>query len=166
MTTEKRWYASVDWASENHHVRITDSDGRTMAEKIFKHGGEGLNLMADWLMTMSGAESPNQIHIAIEVPHGPVVETLLERGFQVYAINPKQLDRFRDRYSLEPIKLPITCSRSSKICYKITINAVKYIYFVLSLVCNIDVTITINIYGKRVFKLKISIFIYFPLLLA
>jgi transposase len=104
MTTEKRWYAGVDWASENHHVRITDSDGRTMAEKIFKHGGEGLNLMADWLMTMSGVESPNQIHIAIEVPHGPVVETLLERGFQVYTINPKQLDRFRDRYTLAGAK--------------------------------------------------------------
>jgi len=33
------------------------------------------------------------------VPHGPIVETLLERGFNVYAINPKQLDRFRDRFS-------------------------------------------------------------------
>ncbi len=104
MTTEKRWYAGVDWASENHHVRITDSEGRTIGEKIFKHGGEGLNLMADWLMTVSGAKSPNQIHIAIEVPHGPVVETLLERGFQVYAINPKQLDRFRDRYTLAGAK--------------------------------------------------------------
>ncbi len=49
---------------------------------------------------MSGAESPCQIHIAIEEPHGPVVETLLERGIHVYAINPKQLDRFRDRYTL------------------------------------------------------------------
>jgi len=39
------------------------------------------------------------IHVAIEVPHGPIVETLLERGFKVYAINPKQLDRFRDRFS-------------------------------------------------------------------
>jgi transposase len=104
MDTQQRWYAGVDWASQNHHVRIMDSDGRTMAEKIFKHGGEGLNQMADWLMTVSGAESPSQIHIAIEVPHGPVVETLLERGFQVYAINPKQLDRFRDRYTLAGAK--------------------------------------------------------------
>jgi len=28
----------------------------------------------------------------------PVVEALLERGFCVYGINPKQLDRFRDRF--------------------------------------------------------------------
>jgi transposase len=104
MDTQQRWYVGVDWASQNHYVRIVDSDGRTIAEKIFKHGGEGLNQMADWLMTVSGAESPSQIHIAIEVPHGPVVETLLERGFHVCAINPKQLDRFRDRYTLAGAK--------------------------------------------------------------
>jgi Transposase len=37
--------------------------------------------------------------IAIEVPRGALVETLAERGFPVFSINPKQLDRFRDRYS-------------------------------------------------------------------
>ena len=37
--------------------------------------------------------------MAIEVPHGPVVESFIERGFAVHAINPKQLDRFRDRFS-------------------------------------------------------------------
>ncbi len=55
-------------------------------------------------MAVSGAESPSQIHIAIEVPHGPVVETLLERGFHVHAINPKQFDWFRDRYTLAGAK--------------------------------------------------------------
>jgi transposase len=33
-----------------------------------------------------------------------VVETLVERGFHVYAINPKQLDRFRDRHSVAGAK--------------------------------------------------------------
>src|SRR5262249_19747826 len=39
-----------------------------------------------------------------EVPHGPIVETLLERGFAVYAVNPKQLDRFRDRFTVAGAK--------------------------------------------------------------
>ena len=39
------------------------------------------------------------VHAAIEMPHGAVVEALLERGVQVYSINPKQLDRFRDRFT-------------------------------------------------------------------
>lgn len=102
--TEQRWYAGIDWASESHHVRLTDGDGRTIGEKIFKHSGEGLAAMASWLMTVSGAVSAGQIRIAIEVPHGPVVETLIERGFEVYALNPKQLDRFRDRFTLAGAK--------------------------------------------------------------
>jgi transposase len=33
-----------------------------------------------------------------------VVETLIERGFKVHAINPKQMDRFRDRFTLAGAK--------------------------------------------------------------
>jgi transposase len=102
--TEERWYAGVDWASESHLVFLTDGSGRKIGEKIFKHSGEGLAEMAVWLMAASGAGSPSQIHIAIEVPHGPVVETLIERGFMVHAINPKQMDRFRDRFTVAGAK--------------------------------------------------------------
>jgi len=104
MIDQKQWYAGVDWASDSHHVFLTDADGRTIAERAFKHGGEGLAEMAAWLMVMSGATEPSQIKIAIEVPHGPVVETLIERGFKVHAINPKQMDRFRDRFTLAGAK--------------------------------------------------------------
>ena len=102
--SEGRWYAGVDWASESHHVFLTDGSGRKIGEKIFKHSGEGLAEMAAWLLAASGARGPGQIHIAIEVPHGPVVETLIERGFMVHAINPKQMDRFRDRFTLAGAK--------------------------------------------------------------
>jgi Transposase len=104
MTDERRWYVGVDWASENHHVFLTDGVGSKIGEKIFKHSGEGLADMAAWLMTASGAVEPRQVYIAIEVPHGPVVETLIERAFNVYAINPKQMDRFRDRFTLAGAK--------------------------------------------------------------
>ncbi|MFY9874221.1 MAG: transposase [Rhodomicrobium sp.] len=102
--TEQRWYAGVDWASESHHVFLTVGEGRKIGEKIFKHGGEGLAEMANWLLQVSCAADPGQIHIAIEAPHGPVVETLIERGFKVHAINPKQMDRFRDRFTQDPRK--------------------------------------------------------------
>ena len=76
----------------------------TSARELFKHGGEGLAEMTTWLMATSGASEASQIHVAIEVPHGPVVETLIERGFKVHAINPKQIDRFRDRFTLAGAK--------------------------------------------------------------
>jgi transposase len=103
MSEQRQWFAGVDWASESHHVRLTDSAGHDIGERIFRHSGQGLAEMATWLQTTTGAAA-DAIHVAIEVPHGPVVEMLLERGFTVYAINPKQLDRFRDRYTLAGAK--------------------------------------------------------------
>jgi hypothetical protein len=44
------------------------------------------------------------VNRCIHSSRGAVVETLVERGFHVYAINPKQLDRFRDRYSMSGAK--------------------------------------------------------------
>ena len=54
--------------------------------------------MADWLLSFAAGKA-EQVGVAIETPRGPVVESLMERGFAVHAINPKQLDRFRDRIS-------------------------------------------------------------------
>jgi transposase len=99
----RQWFAGVDWASSKHDVSLTDDNGKTIGRRIFEHSGEGLAQMADWLVRESGAE-PQNIHVAIETPHGPVVETLLERGFKVYSINPKQLDRFRDRFTVAGAK--------------------------------------------------------------
>jgi transposase len=104
MSDQTQWYAAVDWASASHHVFLADGDGRRIGERVFEHSGEGLAGMAAWLMAASGAVEAGQIHVAIEVPHGPVVETLLERGFKVHAINPKQMDRFRDRFTLAGAK--------------------------------------------------------------
>jgi transposase len=104
MTDQKRWYAGIDWASESHLVFLADAGGRKIGEREFKHSGEGLAEMAAWLMTTSGASEATQILVAIEVPHGPVVEALMERGFQVHAINPKQMDRFRDRFTMAGAK--------------------------------------------------------------
>src|SRR5207245_5774097 len=56
-----------------------------------------------WLQQTTGA-SPSEIAVAIETPRGPLVELLLERDFQVFALNPKQLDRFRDRFTVAGAK--------------------------------------------------------------
>jgi transposase len=104
MTDQNHWYAGVDWASEKHLVFLADAEGHKIGEREFKHSGEGLAEMAAWLMAASRAAEPSQILVAIEVPHGPVVEALMEHGFKVHAINPKQMDRFRDRFSLAGAK--------------------------------------------------------------
>jgi transposase len=103
MTDDIRYWVGIDWASEKHRVCLLDGSGRCVGEREVAHSGAGLAEMRDWLLEQSGVDAA-QIAVAIETPHGPVVEALLERGFAVYAINPKQLDRFRDRFTVAGAK--------------------------------------------------------------
>lgn len=98
LDMERCWFAGIDWGSQEHRVHVSDELGAKLGARSFSHDGAGLAAMAEWMLKVTGAR-PGNIHIAIETPHGPVVESLMERGFHLYAINPKQLDRFRDRFS-------------------------------------------------------------------
>ena len=103
MTDEmRRWFAGVDRGSERHQVCLLDHSGAVVGERAFAHDGAGLVAMCDWLVSLAG--HPSTVAVAIEVPHGPVVDVLLDRGFAVHAINPKQLDRLRDRFSVAGAK--------------------------------------------------------------
>jgi transposase len=98
----RSWFAGVDWGSEKHQVCMRDVAGTVVGERAFAHNGAGLVAMCDWLVSVAGR--PSTVAVAIEVPHGPVVDVLLDRGFAVHAINPKQLDRLRDRFSVAGAK--------------------------------------------------------------
>jgi transposase len=103
MTDEKkRWFAGVDWGSEKHQVCLLDGAGAVVGERAFRHDGAGLTALCDWLVSLAG--DAGAVAVAIEVPHGPVVDALLDRRFAVHAINPKQLDRLRDRFSVAGAK--------------------------------------------------------------
>ena len=91
----------IDWGSESHQVCRLDGEEEPK-QRSFPHTGEGLKALVDFVV--EGGIDPEQIAIAIEVNHGAVVETLLTMGLRVYAINPKLLDRLRDRFSLAGAK--------------------------------------------------------------
>jgi transposase len=103
MTNEVRWFVGIDWATEQHRACLLDAEGKRVGERDVKHDGTGLPALCCWVLETTGARA-QEIAAAIEAPRGPVVEALLERGFQVFAINPKQLDRFRDRFSMSGAK--------------------------------------------------------------
>jgi transposase len=103
MTAKILWFVGVDWATEQHRACLLDVEGKRVAERDVKHDGAGLQELCSWLLEKTGARA-EEIAVAIEAPRGPVVEGLLERGFQLFAINPKQLDRFRDRFSMSGAK--------------------------------------------------------------
>jgi transposase len=103
MAEEIEWFVGIDWASQSHQVCLVDARGECLGERAVAHGGLGIEELCDWLIARTGA-TPEVIGVAIEMTQGPVVEALLERGFCVYGINPKQLDRFRDRFTVAGAK--------------------------------------------------------------
>jgi hypothetical protein len=103
MIDDIKWFVGIDWATQSHRVCLLDVEGRHVNERDFAHGGAGLAELRDWLLEKTKA-APGQIAVAIETPHGPVVEMLLDHAFLVFAINPKQLDRFRDRFTVAGAK--------------------------------------------------------------
>lgn len=94
-------WVGIDWARGHHDVCVVEAQGKVVGERRFEHGGEGLQKLCEWLREWG---EPARVAVSIETPRGPVVETLQERGFAVFSINPKQLDRFRDRFSLAGCK--------------------------------------------------------------
>lgn len=91
------FWVGIDWGNESHQVCVLDSHRERVDERAVPHSGSGLADLVERLVTVSLGNCES-LAVAIEVPRGAVVETLVERGFHVFAINPKQLDRFRDRY--------------------------------------------------------------------
>ncbi len=91
----------IDWGSESHQVCRIDGEEEPK-QRSFPHTGEGLRALVEFVV--EGAIDPERIAVAIEVNHGAVVEALLTKGLRVYSINPKLLDRLRDRFSLAGAK--------------------------------------------------------------
>lgn len=104
METEPSIFVGIDWASTEHQVCV--SGEAPPVQRAFAHDALGIGAMVDWLVGQ--ADGPEDIAVAIEMPHGPVVEAVMDRGIAVYAINPKQLDRFRDRFTASAVSCPST----------------------------------------------------------
>jgi transposase len=98
-----RIFVGIDLGRWLHVAHVLDADGKFLGARGFAHSGEDLSDTVDWLLEFAQRDA-TRIAVGIEVPHGSVVETLLQRGMAVFAINPKQLDRFRDRYALSGAK--------------------------------------------------------------
>lgn len=85
-------YAGVDWAKEEHAVRVLDEAGRGVLERRFAHDERGLGELCTSLVGC-GIE-----RVAIEPPEGVLVERLLAAGLVVLAIHPNQLKAARPRF--------------------------------------------------------------------
>lgn len=98
MTDTFVWYLGIDWGGEEHQFCVLDATGRVCGQRAVAHTAIAVHEALQWVRERTGA-APHEIAVGLETPHGVLVDTLLEQGFPVFALNPKQLDRFRDRFS-------------------------------------------------------------------
>jgi transposase len=103
MDESYRYFVGIDWATEKHDVCVVDGNGQKVLERQVEHRGDALQILFDELSKLV-ENHPERVAIGIETPRGALVESLVERGFHVYAVNPKQLDRFRDRHTVAGAK--------------------------------------------------------------
>ena len=103
MSVQYRYFVGIDWATESHEVCVLDAGQRVIDRKTVEHSGSGIAQFVMYLEKLAGGE-PESVAVGIEIPRGAVVETLVERRFSVYSLNPKQMDRFRDRHTVAGAK--------------------------------------------------------------
>jgi Transposase/Transposase IS116/IS110/IS902 family len=98
----KRYYLGVDWADEFDQVWVSDADGNKVAEMKVLQNAQGLSDFGRWLHERKAQGI--ELWAAIEKPHGRIVDFLLNHGVMVYPVNPKALDRARDRFRMSQSK--------------------------------------------------------------
>lgn len=99
-----------DWAEGHHDVELVDEDGNRLAVRRFAEGLAGMTaphgLIADHLPEPGpdpNAAAPDVV-VGIETDRGPWVGALVAAGYQVFAINPMQVARYRERHSTSGAK--------------------------------------------------------------
>ena len=105
-----QYFVGIDWGTQNHRIAVMDRNGRVIEQFDAEHSGEGLVVLVNKLKQRTACD-PALVAIGIEVAWGALVETLVESGFSLFSINPKQVDRFRDRFTVAGAKtMPGTLS--------------------------------------------------------
>lgn len=95
-------YCGIDWAEQHHDVAVVDGEGRAVAHGRISDDPAGFATLTGWLDGLS--PDRDSVGIALETDRGLFVHASVQAGYQVFAINPKAVDRYRDRYRMSRAK--------------------------------------------------------------
>src|ERR671928_440091 len=99
------WFVGDDWAEDHHDVEVQDGTGRRLARARLPEGVAGIARLHELIAGVVAEDAePGQVAIGIETDRGPWVAALVAAGYAVYAVNPLQVARFRERWSVSGAK--------------------------------------------------------------
>jgi transposase len=93
-------FVGDDWAEEHHDVEVQDGTGRCLGKAKLPEGIAGVAKLHAMIGEHLGEDDEVPVVVGIETDRGPWVQALLAAGYQVYAINPLQVARYRERHSV------------------------------------------------------------------
>jgi transposase len=94
-----------DWAEAHHDVEIEDDSGTVLVRRRLADGMAGITALHGLVAEhLDSAGEPDQVLVGIKTERGPWVQALLAAGYTVYAVNPMQVARYRERHSTSGAK--------------------------------------------------------------
>ena len=101
-------FVGDDWAEAHHDVELMDTGGRRLAKARLPEGVAGMArlhaMIGEHLGEDADEDDAGQVTVGIETDRGPWVQALIAAGYTVYAINPLQASRYRQRHGVSGAK--------------------------------------------------------------
>ena len=102
-------FVGDDWAEDHHDVEVMDEAGRRLGAAKLPEGIAGITRLHAMIAAQLDPDGDlegraGQVLIGIETDRGPWVQALIAAGYQVYAVNPLQAARYRERLGVSGAK--------------------------------------------------------------
>ena len=100
-----RLFVGDDWAEDHHDVEVMDEAGKVLARKRLPEGAAGMAQLHGLVGGFLGEDADAaEVIVGIETDRGPWVAALAAAGYLVFAVNPLQAARFRERHGVSGAK--------------------------------------------------------------
>lgn len=97
-------FVGDDWAEDHHDIEVQDETGRRLGKARLPEGLAGVAGLHELIAQHLGDGEADQVALGIETDRGPWVIALVAAGYRVFAINPLQVARYRERQSVSGAK--------------------------------------------------------------
>lgn len=100
-------FVGDDWAEDHHDVEVQDATGRRLGRARLPEGVAGIARLHALIGEFADPDDEaglGQVLVGIETDRGPWVAALVAAGYRVFAINPMQVARYRERHTTSGAK--------------------------------------------------------------
>jgi transposase len=98
-------FVGDDWAEEHHDVELMDAAGRRLARARLVEGVAGMARLHAMIAEQLGEDTGEAVvKVGIETDRGLWVQALIAAGYEVFAVNPLQAARYRERHTVSGAK--------------------------------------------------------------